>query len=121
MPFANMNMISLDDALLLFDKWKQENSPVTAFLTQPSSYGVALPAGQVGQFSRKMLRLIYPKGTDLRILLPEAQFTYLEVREFSLPPILRLGEPFDFAEGLRIHFPANGTQCLLLSSLSLED
>jgi hypothetical protein len=34
---------------------------------------------------------------------------------------LSLREPFDFAEGLRIHFPANGTQCLLLSSLSLED
>jgi hypothetical protein len=50
-----MNMISLDDALLLFDKWKQENSPVTAFLTQPSSYGVALPAGQVGHFRGKCL------------------------------------------------------------------
>ena len=111
-----MNIISLDDALLLFDKWKSEDTAVAVFCVNPSFTAFSIDA-RVEGVSRDFVRFTVHK-MELRITLSEVRFVYLESRE--LGPMEDIpGElaNFTFEECLRIVSPKSETFALLFSHI----
>jgi hypothetical protein len=116
-----MNMISLEDALLLFDKWASEETAVVMFVSSPLC-GVALRDVRIVSFSGDLVRFSSPAGGDIRLFPSQARFMYVEMRELPPAPLEQLGlrEAPAFEECLRIDSPNTDTQTLIFSRLTLK-
>jgi hypothetical protein len=109
-----MNIIKRDDALLLFDKWKSEQTPIV-FCSAHPLYLIVLTNLQVEQFSQEAVALA-SSGNHVGIDVSSAVLSYVEPRELpSLENYPGQLSRFTFDEGVRIDFPAMGYKFLLMS------
>jgi hypothetical protein len=115
-----MNIILRGDALLLFDKWKNERVSLVFCSLNPLFLAVTFNL-RLEEFSKEFVRLAR-KGTHVSITLSEAQFVYLEPRELgNLEDFSGQLTSLAFEECLRINLLKIGIGCLLLSEVKGSD
>jgi hypothetical protein len=117
-----MNIVSLEDAALLFNKWKSEGTSVSAFVAVLSVQAV-LMRGRISKLEGNVLLLGFADNSGLILPLEGASFAYSEERETpklapeQLASIGFLSNP-TFDECISVSF--GGGQCLLMSNLTGE-
>jgi hypothetical protein len=115
-----MNIIKREDALLLFDKWKSEQTPMVLCSVNPL-FVMVLSNLNVEQFSSDTVALA-SSGNHVGIDIANAVLSYGEPRE--LRPLedysVHLSR-FTFDECVRIDFPKVDYKFLLMSESKAKE
>jgi hypothetical protein len=114
----HMDIVPLEDALLLLDKWKTEGTSVAVY-SRNRQFMAVLRNLRVEKFSPESAILVCT-GCHFRLNFSDAEFTYLDSLEVeNLEDYPGELTSFAFEECLRILFPNDG-RLMLLSEIRVR-